>query len=63
MGLLQAIALLCQVSAGGATASRGILNVVRDYQTQCHHSYLNCVSKRRSVMKEKEALEKCILEK
>lgn len=57
MELIQAIALLCQVSLSPT------VKTVYQFQIQCQQSYLNCVSKRRSTMSEKDALEKCILEK
>jgi hypothetical protein len=58
MELIQAIALLCQIGYGGISVETPIKE-----QLNCHQSYLNCVSKRRGTMTEKEALEKCILEK
>ncbi len=57
MELIQAIALLCQLSGDA------FLSTVNQSQINCQQSYLNCVSKRRSTMSEKDALEKCILEK
>lgn len=59
MQLIQAIALLCQMSGGSLTKDV----TAPKYQTQCVQSYLNCVSKRRGTMSEKSALERCILEK
>ena len=65
MELLQAIALLCQVSATGSQYTGDItkLSDTFKYQTRCQQSYLNCVSVKRSRLPEKEALERCILEK
>lgn len=57
MELLQTIALLCQLSGDA-------IFLVKNQQLECQQSYLNCVSKRRSItVTEKEALEKCVLEK
>lgn len=57
MELIQAIALLCQLSGDA------FLKTVYTSQLNCQQSYLNCVSKRRGTMPEEDALERCILEK
>lgn len=65
MELLMAIAMLCQVSAGGAVGSvlKHVRTATAEYQLDCQQTYINCVAKRRATMKEQDALEKCILEK
>lgn len=64
MELIQAIALLCQIHpAYGDTYKWSEPHDIFKYQTQCQQSYLNCVLKRKSIMSETEALQKCILEK
>lgn len=59
MELIQAIALLCQVTIG---ASELYYHQAADKQRQCQQSYLNCVLKR-NTMTQAEALQRCILEK
>jgi hypothetical protein len=60
MELLQTIALLCQLAGGDSSFH---INYIRNSQIRCHQSYLNCVLKRKSTMTEKDALERCVLEK
>jgi hypothetical protein len=61
MELIQAIALLCNIHTGcitkyGTAYCEKII-------VECHRSYLHCVSKKRSEIDEKQALERCIMEK
>jgi hypothetical protein len=62
MELIQAIALLCQVSFTCGQFTNDCKKLTIQTQVDCQQSYLNCVLKR-STMSQTEALQKCILEK
>ena len=63
MELIQAIALLCQVSHSTALSSYSTTyEYVQQKQLECQQLYLNCVLKRNTMTKAK-ALETWILEK
>lgn len=59
MELIQAIALLCHFNASNGYT----LNEIHKHQVRCQQEYLHCVSVKRIKTSEKEALEKCLLEK
>jgi hypothetical protein len=63
MELFVAIAMLCQVSAGGERGTvRQQHRITGSYQLECHQAYIHCVNVKNKLPKS-EALEKCILEK
>lgn len=64
MELFTAIALLCQVSAGGTIERRGV--VIREIdlaQLDCQKSYVHCVNVKTSTLDREYALNRCILER
>lgn len=63
MDLLIAIAILCQVPGAASKVEdrRGTRSTI-EYQLECQQLYLHCV-KTKTFMDNKEALEKCVMEK
>jgi hypothetical protein len=58
MELIQAIALLCQVSSGSINHEN-----IEKTQLWCQQSYIHCVSVKSVKLDKHLALEQCVLEK